>query len=169
MNKKKITNEDLKAMRQSITILYGVFKKTFYDILKKSSPKEVFLLEGRPSLDSAKVSLRELLKRKITPTIISDNMAGFLFYKGMVKEVYLAYQEADRKGAVCDCGALILAILSKDHNIPVKCFASERKTKFLGTTKDIVYFNGIKVAPKGVPAYVPLIEWVSKNYIAEIN
>jgi len=169
MSKQKITNEDLKALRGKVTLLHGVFKKPFFDVLKKSSPEKVFVLEGRPSLDSGKSCCRELIKRKIQPTIISDNMAGFLFFKGLVKEVYLAYQAADRKGAVCDAGALILSILCKEHNIPVKCFASSRKTKGLGSLKDIAFFNGIRVAPKGIKTYVPLMEWVSKNYIAEIN
>src|SRR3990167_6147313 len=78
--------------KNSVVLLQGVFKTSVFDLLKQKKVEEVFVLEGRPGLESARQSCRELLKRKIRPTLVTDNMAGFLFYKNLVKEVWLSCQ-----------------------------------------------------------------------------
>ena len=152
----------------SITLLHGVFSKQFFDQLKKANCQEVFVMEGRPSLEAAQTNCRELLKRKIAPTLISDNMAGFLFLKNLLKEVWVAYQLCDESGALCNTGALILGVLGKKHNIPVYLFLSGTKTRFLGKEKDLICFQNKTIAPKGIRAYVPLVEWLPKKYITKI-
>ena len=108
--------------KKNIVLLQGVFNTSILDLLKKRKIKEVFILEGRPSLEAAKQFSRELLKRKIKPTLIADNMAGFLFYKKLVKEVWLSYQITDKKGALCQIGGLILGVLGFKHKVPVNIF-----------------------------------------------
>ena len=92
-------------------------------------------------------------------------MAGFLFFKGLVKEVILACQYADKKGALCDMGGLILAVLAKKHKVPVKLLVADHRTRFLGDPKDILSFEGHGIAPKGAHGYVPLVEWVPVKYL----
>ncbi len=153
----------------SIILLHGVFAVDFFDqLIDDCSTKEVFVMEGRPSLEAAQVNCRELLKHKITPTLISDNMAGFLFFKNLVKEVWMAYQASDTDGAVCDIGALILGVLGKRHSVPVYLSPSNRRTRFLGKEKDMLSFKNKTVAPKGIRAYVPLVEWLPTEYITKI-
>jgi len=150
-------------------LLHGVFDTKVFGQLKKNGVKEVFVLEGRPSLDSGRRLCRELLKVKIKPVIISDNMAGFLFARDMVKDVWMSYQIMDQKGAVCRIGALILAVLATYHHVPVSVFKSSVRTKFMGKPEDLFYFNGERVAPAGIKAYVPLVEWVPQKYIKEYH
>jgi methylthioribose-1-phosphate isomerase len=153
---------------RSITLVQGVFAVSFFDLLKKRKAGDVFVTEGRPSLEAARVSCRELLKRKITPTLIADNMAGFLFYRGWVREVWLSTQVVDRHGAICDIGALILSVLSRKHKVPVYLFPAGRKTRFIGNPKTLVYFQGVRIAPAGVKGYAPLVEWVPDKYITKV-
>lgn len=155
------------APQRSIILLHGVFAVEFFDQLQKKNLKEVFVMEGRPSLEAAQMNCRELLKHKIIPTLISDNMAGFLFFKNLVKEVWVAYQVSDTDGAVCDIGALILGVLGKRHAVPIYLFPSRRKTGFLGKEKDLKMFQNKTVAPKGIRAYVPLVEWLPIKYITK--
>lgn len=168
MRKLKFTNDDLKEMRDSAVLLHGVFPKTFFAKLSKQSPARIFVLEGRPHLQAANTSTFELNKRGITPILISDNMAGLLFYKGILKEVWVAYHHADKTGVVCCVGALILAILAKTHQVPFFCYPSGKKNKNIGQPKDILSFKNIRIAPKGTKAYVPLSEWVSRSLIKEV-
>ena len=154
--------------KKSLVVLQGVFAESFFDELQNRNIKEVFILEGRPKLEPAIASSQALLKRKISPTLISDNMAGFLFYKNWVKEVWLAYQLAGHNGALCDIGALILGVLGKNHRIPVLLYPAGRKTPFLGKDDDLMYFKNIRIAPKGIKGYVPLVEWLPKQYITKI-
>ena len=162
--------------KSSVVLLQGALGVEFFEQLKKFNPRETFVMEGRPSLEAARVNCRELLKHKITPTLISDNMAGFLFFKNLVKEAWAAYQVSDTDGAVCDIGALIVGILGKRHNIPVYLFPSNRNVgagskpalQFLGKEKDLIKFQNKKIAPKGIRAYVPLVEWLPNKYITKI-
>ena len=158
----------MSVKKNSITVLQGVFNSSIFDLLKKRKIKEVFILEGRPGLEAAKRSSKELIKRKMKPTLITDNMAGFLFYKRLVKEVWLSYQSSDEKGALCQIGGLILGVLGKKHNVPVYIYPNGQEIKLLGKPKDILLFNGIKVVPSGIPAYVPLAEWVPSEYITKV-
>jgi methylthioribose-1-phosphate isomerase len=154
--------------QQKYVLLHGVFGSQLFDWLSDKGIKEVYFMEGRPGLEAAKQSSRELLKRKIQPTLIADNMAGFLFYKNFVKEVWVSYQSADREGALCQIGGLILGVLGKRHNVPVYAYPNGSKVKLFGSSKEIAFFNGVKVAPRGVPGYVPLAEWVPSKYITKV-
>lgn len=159
----------LNEFKESVVLLQGIFDPVYFDLVKKNNFKEVFVLEGRPSLESAQYSCNELIKRKIKPTLIADSMAGFLFYKNLVKEVWLSYHQADDKAALCQIGALILGVLGKKHNVPVKMFPNPYKLDLVGNQKEIFYFNGVKVAPRNIRGYVPLAEWVPRKYITEIK
>jgi methylthioribose-1-phosphate isomerase len=150
---------------KSIYLFQGVLSAASLTKLKLGSKDHAFICEGRPSLEAARSNSAILLKKGITPTVISDNMAGFLFFKGLVKEVIIACQYADPKGALCDMGALILAVLAKKHKIPLKLLVAEHRTRFLGDPKDILSFEGQRIAPKDTHGYVPLVEWVPAKYL----
>ncbi len=148
-------------------LLHGFFKTEFFDQLEKQNPKKVFILEGRPSLESSRHSCRELLKRKINPTLIADNMGGFLFNKRLIEEVALAYQDMSDRNALCQIGGLILAVLGKRHNVPIYLYPASVRQEQMGQEKDIFYFNKIRVAPQGIKGYVPLIEWIPEKYVTK--
>ncbi len=149
----------------SIVLLQGVFADEILGKMKYAQTTPIFVLEGRPSLSAAHVNARALLKNRRTPTVTADNMAGFLFYKNLVKEVILACQYADKTGALCDMGALIVAVLAQKHKVSVRLLPGEHKHRFLGDPKEILSFNGKRLAPAGVRGYVPLVEWVSVKYL----
>lgn len=167
--------------QRSVVLMHGFFTSDMFDELKNKALKEAFVLEGRPSLTSSKASVQKMLKRGIQPTLISDNMAGVLFYKDLVKEIFLSYNETDQEGALCLIGGLILAVLGKKHNIPVTAYPADHNLgisgrskssvgiKMLAQQKDLLSFEGTRIAPRGVQAYVPLMEWVPKEYITRLK
>ena len=148
--------------------MHGIFEPSIFSMFRKRRGQEFFVLEGRPGLDSIRDSCRKLKKHKIKTTLIADNMAGFLFYKNLVKEVWLAYQSIDKKGALCQVGGLILGVLGQVHKVPVYLFPSDRKLPYMGRPKDITSFNGMKVVSSNIPGYVPLVEWVPKKYLGKV-
>jgi len=159
----------MSAKQESPKVLvHGVGNKAFIEDLKKKRVKGVFVMEGRPHLFGAKILCRALLKEEITPTLISDNMAGFLFYKNLVKEVWVGYQSVNGEKALCEVGSLLLGVLGKKHQITVNLFPLAKKRKELGKTEDITCFNSKRIAPVGVKGYVPLLENLSKKYITGI-
>ena len=154
---------------KNIILMHGLFPACVFDRIKNKKSKRVFVLEGRPGLESARLACRELAKRKMKPTLISDNMAGFLFYKKWVKEVWLAYQERDRSGALCQIGSLILGVLGRVHQVPVNAHRSSRRLPFMGKNRDLTHFNGARVVPDSFTGYAPMTEWVPAKYLSKVH
>ena len=150
---------------KSIVLVQGTLGEAALKKFKPAKSTAVFTCEGRPSLEAGRANTKAFLRKGITPTVICDNMAGFLFFKNLVKEVHIACQYADKSGALCDTGALICAVLAKKHKVPVKLVEGKIRTRFLGDPKDILNFEGTTVAPKGSRGYVPLVEWVPVKYL----
>ena len=149
---------------KTIILLHGIFSQKSFEF----GGGQFFVLEGRPNLEAARENCRMLLKSNIKPTLIADNMVGFLFIKNCVKEVRISYQTADGDGALCDIGALILGALAKRHKVPIYLYPAKTRTRFLGNPKDLVKFQGKPIAPKGARAYAPLVEWLPKKYITKV-
>ncbi|MBF0504966.1 MAG: hypothetical protein HQL14_07685 [Candidatus Omnitrophica bacterium] len=150
---------------KSIYLLQGILSEAALKKIRFAKGCHVFVSEGRPTLEAGHTVTRVLLKCGIIPTVISDNMAGFLFFKGLVKEVVLACHHADNKGALCDIGALILAVLAHKHKIPLKLLPARHRIRFLGDPKAVLSFEGKRIAPQGAQGYVPLVEWVGSKYL----
>ncbi len=154
-----------RVSKKTIVLLHGKFKSKALDTL--SAKDDVYVLEGRPKLESSQYLTDQLKKRKITPTLIADNMAGFLFFQNMVKEVWISYTQAHEEEIVTPIGSLILAVLGKKHKIPVNAYSQKLTKKYLGSQKDLLEFNGVRVAPRGIKGYVPLVEEVPLKYIGK--
>jgi translation initiation factor 2B subunit (eIF-2B alpha/beta/delta family) len=151
--------------KRSIILVHGIFDDGVFKNFKKS--EQYFVLEGRPDLLSSKGAIKALTKKKILPTVIADNMAGFLFYKDLVKEVRLSYQYDDESGVLCDIGALILGVLGKTHKVPVHLYPGQVRRHFLAPQEDLLKFNGKAVAAPGTRVYAPLVEWLANEYITK--
>ena len=126
---------------------------------------QVFILEGRPNLESSQYLVKELSKRKIKPILIADNMAGYLCMQKKIQSICIAYESKDNENVLTPIGGLILAVLGKKHKIAVNVYPGQKTKKLLGVQKDLTHFMGVRVAPKGVKGYAPLVENVSLKYI----
>lgn len=155
----------LEFKEKSIILLQGVLTPGALAKIKHKGGSRIVICEGRPTLRAGEHNSRYFLDQRITPVIICDNMAGFLFYKGYVKEVMLACQHVDHTGALCDSGALILAVLAQKHKVSVRLLDGEHKKHFLGNPKDLLTLKGMPAAPAKTHVYAPLVEWVSAKYL----
>lgn len=153
--------------KKSIILLRGYPQPGLFDRLQKRKSK-VVVMEGRPDISLCRQTCAELVERRMNPVVITDNMAGFLFSKGLVKEVLLAYHSSSHDGVLCPTGGLILAVLGKRHRIPVFSYPSARSDEITGRPKDIFYFEGERIAPSGIGAFVPLFEWIPRKYLRRI-
>lgn len=168
MKSKFMVNDDFKAVEKSVTLLHGCFDKSFFQRFKDQKEMKVYITEGRPTLRAAQSNCSQLNKVGTNPTLICDNMAGFLFAKDMVKEVWIAYDEQDAEGLTVAIGGSILAVLGMRHQIPVYAYPSDKKNKTLADPKELLSFLGVRVAPKGAKTYVPLVEHVELKYFNHV-
>lgn len=154
----------LEFKENSVVLLHGVLTHGALAKIKTKGGVHIVISEGRPTLRAAEHNSRYFLEQRIKPAIICDNMAGYLFYKGLVKEVVIACQYADSTGALCDTGALILAVLAKKHKVALRLVDGEHKKHYLGNPKDLLALKGMATAPAKTKAYAPMVEWVSVKY-----
>ena len=140
----------------------------------------VFVDETRPVLQGARLTAWELAKEKIPATLITDSMAGFLMKQGMISKVIVGADRIAANGDVANkIGTYSLAVLAKEHNIPVYV-AAPLSTIDMSikngdeipieerNAEEITTIRGIRVAPEGVQVYNPAFDVTPNRYITAI-
>ncbi len=93
----------------------GVIRKAW----EKGKSLWVWVDETRPLLQGARLTAWELEKLKIPFKIITDNTAGYLMKKDLVKAVIVGADRITRKGDTANkIGTYSLSVLAKEHNLP---------------------------------------------------
>ncbi len=149
----------------SVVLLQGVLSHGAMAKIKTKGGVHVVISEGRPNLRAAEHNSRYFIAKKVKPIIICDNMAGSMFFNGLVKEVVIACQYSDKSGALCETGALILAVLARKHKVAIRLAEGEHKKHYLGNPKDLLTLKGIPTAPAKTKAFTPTVEWVPAKYL----
>lgn len=108
----------LKDLNNAI-LIWGIVSAQGIEELKQQGAL-VVVPETRPYLIGLKYTCQLLKKDNIDFVYCNDNVLGFLFYKGKIKQTLLFYKELSQEGIVGPCGSLYVALLSKLHNIPIK-------------------------------------------------
>ncbi|MGQ9645071.1 MAG: S-methyl-5-thioribose-1-phosphate isomerase [Thermodesulfobacteriota bacterium] len=130
----------------------------------------VFVDETRPLLQGSRLTAWELAQERIPATVLTDNMAGWLMKKGMVKLVLVGADRIARNGDTANkIGTYGLAILSKYHGVPFYV-AAPTSTLDLSlpsgekipieerVAEEVTHLSGKRVAPKGVDACNPAFD-----------
>lgn len=80
---------------------------------------QVFADETRPFLQGARLTAWELQKDNIPVTVITDNMAGYFMYKGMIDCAIVGADRIAANGDVANkIGTYAAAVLAREHQIP---------------------------------------------------
>ncbi len=137
-------------------LLHGIPGEDFYlhlrDSLLFENHIKVLIPEIRPYLYGSKILAARLLKEDITPTIITDNMMGLFFYKGLVKKVYLFFKKARPDGLLAYPGATLVAILSRYHNVEIGILQGKEEVSEVLLDKDSSTLLGNRILFEGIEA-----------------
>jgi methylthioribose-1-phosphate isomerase len=135
-------------------LVFGLPKKDSYAFLGQAlAPQQRILIpEMRPELWGARVVARELLKRGMPATLISDNMMGTLFAQGQIGCLYLFCSEVGEQGARGICGSLLAARLARAHRVPIEVLESDAMKGAI-TDPDVSSFLGRRMIPPGALVY----------------
>jgi methylthioribose-1-phosphate isomerase len=133
-------------------LVFGLPKRDNYSFLahalKAEEAQRILIPEMRPQLWGARIVARELVKRQIPATLISDNMMGTLFAQGQIHRLYLFYAGLAEQGVAAICGSLLATRLARAHGVAIELLESE-ETKELPLDADVSTFLGHKmIAPK---------------------
>ncbi len=130
----------------------------------------VFADETRPFLQGARLTAWELLKDGITPTLITDSMAGHLMARGEVNAVVVGADRIAANGDVANkVGTYTVAVLAREHRIPFYV-AAPVSTVDLATpdgraipieqrpAEEVTALGGRRLAPEGVAVRNPAFD-----------
>jgi eIF-2B alpha/beta/delta-like uncharacterized protein len=79
----------------------------------------VIATETRPLLQGARLTVWELVKEGIKVKLVTDNMVGYLMFKGLVDKVIVGADRITRDGYVANkIGTYTIAVLAQRHGIP---------------------------------------------------
>ena len=145
-----------KKEKEPYLLLYGIPKDSSYpylsQVLKAEQAAALLVPEMRPELWGVHVIARELLKRNIPTTLISDNMMGVFFAQGQIKRLCLFYSGLSEKGPVGICGSLLAVLLARAHGVSIELLASEERRES-PLDRDVSTFLGQRVSSEGVIIY----------------
>ena len=130
-----------------LTLIWGGISEEGLSYLRNKVNKNNFVIlvpENRPYLLGLNYNIPLLEKEKIPLVYCTDNMLGFLFYKGNIEETILFCKKMAEKGVLGVCGSLYATLLSKAHNVPVKVFL-QGKVDFSGMDRDASVLQGKKL------------------------
>jgi methylthioribose-1-phosphate isomerase len=137
-------------------LLFGLPRNGDYAFLthalKAEQAQRILIPEMRPQLWGARVVAREMVKRQIPATLISDNMMGTLFAQRQIHLLYLFYAGLTEQGVAAICGSLLAARLARAHGVAIELLESE-EIKELPLDRDVSTFLGHKMISAGVSVY----------------
>jgi methylthioribose-1-phosphate isomerase len=151
-----VASQNGKKTTEKYLLVYGLPRKDSYSFLdhalKAEEAQRILIPEMRPQLWGARVVARELLRRQVPATLISDNMMGTLFAQRQIQCLYLFYSELGAEGPKGICGSLLAARLARAHGVPIELQESE-DTNELPADSDVSTFLGRKMIPPKVAVY----------------
>jgi hypothetical protein len=145
-------------VNKPLPLIYGVPHKSFYRDFK---PTMAFVAELRPGLEGIKEVAKELLRRRIQPVIICDNMMAHCMERGLVNSAHIFYDRLTKKKAVCRTGSLIAAVCALKRQIPTYLHRGKKG----GAKGSLLKIDGRKVTAQGIKTFVPPTEDVPLIYV----
>ncbi len=140
----------------------------------------VFATETRPFLQGARLTCWELLRDGITPTLITDSMAGELMRRGDVDCVIVGADRIAANGDVANkIGTYSLAVLAKAHRLPFYVAAPTSTVDFRCASgaeipieqrspEEVTHIAGRRVAPAGTEVVNPAFDVTPQSYVTAI-
>lgn len=147
------------------------------DLCRKKNKKiSFFATETRPYLQGSRLTAWELKQAGYDVTIIADNMAAQVMAEGKVNKVIVGADHLAQNGDIANkIGTYQLAIVAKYFNIPFYVLCpppSQAKTGEdikieIRPDKELLEYQGIRLAPRGVKGYYPAFDITPRNLITQ--
>jgi len=135
--------------------------------------------ETRPYLQGARLTTFTLKECGIPVTLVTDNMPGYLMWKGVIKKVFTAADRIALDGSIANkIGTYLYAIAARHNGVPFYILGYEGPDPNTKTIDDIpieernpeeiFYLRSVRTAPEGINGYYPAFDIVPPKYIDAI-
>jgi len=160
------------------TVDYGTALGVIRAAWKEGKKIKVIATETRPKLQGARLTVYELMRDGIPVTLITDNMVGYVMYKGLVSKVIVGADRIVRDAVINKIGTYTVAVLAHEHNIPFYV-AAPTSTFDLDKTssqviieerdsQEVTHVLSVQIAPDGVKVLNPAFDITPLKYVSAI-
>jgi methylthioribose-1-phosphate isomerase len=160
------------------TVDYGTAFGVIRTAWEQGKKISVFATETRPKLQGARLTAFELKRHHIPFTLITDNMVGYVMFKGLVNKVVVGADRIVQDAVVNKIGTYSIAVLAHEHRIPFYAAAPSSTFDLAHTSKDVVieernpeevtHIGSQLIAPKGTKALNPAFDITPMKYVSGI-
>ena len=161
------------------TVGYGTALGVIKAAFMQGKKINVIITETRPLLQGARLTAFELKKAKIPFTLITDNMVGYVMWKGLIRKVIVGADRILLSGHVINkIGTYTIAVLAQKHSIPFYVAAPTSTIDSKNKIEDVIIeerkpdevltFMGRRITPKNVKVLNPAFDITPPELIAGI-
>ncbi len=98
---------------------YGTAEGVMRAAVEEGKKIKVIATETRPLLQGARLTVWELVREGIEVRLITDNMVGYVMYRGLVDKVIVGADRITADGYVANkIGTYMIAVLANRHRVP---------------------------------------------------
>ncbi len=143
---------------------------------REGKPVSFFVTETRPYLQGSRLTAWELMNSGFDVTIIADNMVAQVMSEGKINKVLVGSDNLAENGDIANkVGTYPIAILAKYFKIPFYVLCAPLSGAKTGKDikieirpdKELLVYQGLHLAPKGVKAYYPAFDITSNSLITK--
>lgn len=161
------------------TVGYGTALGVVRAAVEQGKLVKVLVPETRPALQGARLTAYELVRDKISCTLISDTAVGHMLSLGRVDRVIVGADRITKDGYVFNkIGTYQEAVLAKRHGVPFHP-AAPRSTFDLARVHDqvtieergaeeVVKVRGKRIAPRGIPVANPAFDMTPPELVTSM-
>ncbi len=161
------------------TVEYGTALGVIREAHIQGKNISVIATETRPLLQGARLTAFELKHMGVPFKLITDNMVGYVMYKGLVDKVIVGADRILASGHVINkIGTYTIAVLAQRHGIPFYV-AAPTTTFDLETPlekviieerspREVLEVQGVRIAPRGVEVLNPAFDITPPELVSAI-
>jgi methylthioribose-1-phosphate isomerase len=160
------------------TVDYGTALAVVRVAWEEGKRVKVIASETRPKLQGARLTAYELMRDGIPVTLITDNMVGYVMYRGLINKIIVGADRIVRDAIINKIGTYTVAVLAHKHNIPFYVAAPLSSFDINSSAKDVIieerspeevtHIGSIKIAPTGVNVLNPAFDITPIKYVDAI-
>lgn len=135
-----------------------------------------FVTETRPYLQGSRLTAWELICGGFDVTVITDNMVAQVMSEGKINKVIVGSDNLARNGDIANkVGTYQIALIAKYFKIPFYVLCAPLSGAKTGKDikieirpdKELLVYQGLRLAPKGSKAYYPAFDITPNNLITK--
>jgi len=160
------------------TVDYGTALAIIRVAWEEGKRIKVIATETRPKLQGARLTAYELMRDGIPITLITDNMVGYVMYRGLVNKVIVGADRIVRDAVINKIGTYTIAVLANKHRIPFYVAAPLSSFDINSFARDVIieerspkevtHIGSIRIAPIGVNALNSAFDITPIKYVDAI-